>query len=337
MPFQRRLLVAHFGGKPTVHLIRYASMVMRLCQTPSASPSQSSPRAPARGEPRLATRVAPARQAHPRLPDFDRDYDPEVRFVSLVPSSRNDNQHACGTRAQFRARVNKYFRDSSERLSVGCDVLRGQSVRRLLAFADDFDSGLILVGDNGSQRRKLAQLASESACPIWTVPGGWAPVLRRILAPIDLADRALDSLLAAIELARRFPRAQCLAVHVDSQDTRFGGDALEPTRQRELQASFTKLMRRIDSAGVSIAPLFVKSHHPARAVVRIAQQHSPDLVVMATRGRTRLARALLPSVTEAVVRNCACATLVLKSHERPLGLTGAFRERLHTPGNVQFS
>jgi nucleotide-binding universal stress UspA family protein len=341
MPFKGRLLVAHFGDEPKAGLIRYASMVARLCHSPSVDESiwPVDGTLPISGK--EYTCVAQSRQAYAQQSSIGQDCDPnasdpEVRFLTLLPPGGIRPAGADSTRSLFREKVNKYFADPADRLSVACDVLRGQSVRRLLAFSRDFESGLILVGDDGSNRPKLSELAREASCPIWTVPSGWAPVLRRILVPIDLTHRSIDGLRTAVQLAQRFPRAKCLALHVDRHDTRLSDDAITPQRRSELQAAFEKVSSGINSSGIPVVPLFVKSQHVEREIQRAADRHSPDLIIMATRGRSRAARKLFPSVTAATLRHCSAAMLVLQSPGQRLGLLAALRSRSNTD-DPQFS
>ena len=326
--FKGRLLVAHFTAKPAVHLIRYASMVARVNHSLRAETFAWPP-----------TCAAPP---HSRAVHTPHEFSqrtaaeaPEVRFVALLPPGLRDAARNRSTRARFRGRVNKYFKDPSDNLAVGCDLLHGQSVRRLLSFAEEFDSGLILASKNGASRSKLERLAMQSPSSVWIVPSGWAPVLRRILVPIDFTDTAAATLQSAVSLARRFPRAKCLALHVDRDDTRFRGDTIQPARRRELQARFATLLRSIDSAGVPIVPVFVKGHHVDRSIRLLAEQHSPDLVVMASRGRSRIARLMLPSIVAATIRNISSPLLVLRSGQ-PVGFRTALRERLASEDDPHF-
>jgi universal stress protein A len=56
---------------------------------------------------------------------------------------------------------------------------------------------------------------------------------------------------------------------------------------------------------------------PAREVVQFAEREHVDLIVLGTHGRTGLARVLMGSVAENVVRRAPCPVLVVK---QPLAL-----------------
>ena len=52
--------------------------------------------------------------------------------------------------------------------------------------------------------------------------------------------------------------------------------------------------------------------HPADAIVDFATEHHIDLVVMGTHGRTGVARLVMGSIAEAVVRRAECPVLTVK-------------------------
>jgi hypothetical protein len=104
----------------------------------------------------------------------------------------------------------------------------------------------------------------------WLVPEDWAPVLRRVLVPIDFSDRSAACLRAAIELARPFPRSKCLALHVYRHDTRLVDDALDRCRRRDLADRFATFLTEINADGVSVEPIFAESHHVDREIARTA-------------------------------------------------------------------
>jgi nucleotide-binding universal stress UspA family protein len=51
---------------------------------------------------------------------------------------------------------------------------------------------------------------------------------------------------------------------------------------------------------------------PAKEIVRLAREEDADLIVIGTHGRTGIARALLGSVAEVVVRRAPCPVLAYK-------------------------
>jgi nucleotide-binding universal stress UspA family protein len=56
---------------------------------------------------------------------------------------------------------------------------------------------------------------------------------------------------------------------------------------------------------------------PAPEIVRIAVEQKYELVVLGTHGRTGIARFLMGSVAEEVVRTCPIPVLSIRTHEEP--------------------
>jgi nucleotide-binding universal stress UspA family protein len=259
---------------------------------------------------------------------------PEIRFVSLL-TGREDVEPSC--RASVATRVQHHFSAVPQCGMVNVDLLKGRPLNRLAALAADFDSDLLLLDVAADSRRKCARLAVEAPCAVWLVSTAWAPVLRRILVPIDFSYRAAASLQVAVELARRFRPAKCIALHVDQQVGRLTGDTHSAFRHKELTNEFQRLMTMVDGRGVRIEPLFVKSHHIDRAIEQAAVERATDLTVMICRRRGRLTSAVDPAAAESVIRASSGPLLLLKSVEKPLALFEALRNRLSTPEPLQYS
>jgi len=55
---------------------------------------------------------------------------------------------------------------------------------------------------------------------------------------------------------------------------------------------------------------------PGRTIVAVAVDCEADLIVMGTHGRSALARMLMGSVAQYVMRHAGCTVLVVKPHSR---------------------
>jgi nucleotide-binding universal stress UspA family protein len=69
---------------------------------------------------------------------------------------------------------------------------------------------------------------------------------------------------------------------------------------------------------------FVREGEPATEIVRFAQEHNCDLIVMGTHGRTGLRRLLMGSVAERVLRHASCPVMTVN---QPGELAGAVPEQ----------
>jgi universal stress protein A len=143
-----------------------------------------------------------------------------------------------------------------------------------------------------------------------------ADPVRRIVVPTDFsttADRALD---VAIALGRPFGAALAV-VHVASPVVVLPPPlemvpvaSLFPDVARRLQEGLEVRAARVREAGLTceVADLEGNAH---LEIVRYAQEHGADLIVMGTHGRSGLAHAVLGSVAERVVHRATCPVLVV--------------------------
>lgn len=85
----------------------------------------------------------------------------------------------------------------------------------------------------------------------------------------------------------------------------------EETRSVQAEAAGRLLKTLLDSTNVA-GDIRVDAGEPARALVSMAELSGAELVVVATHGRTGLARAALGSVAEFVARRAPCSVLVAR-------------------------
>jgi nucleotide-binding universal stress UspA family protein len=135
----------------------------------------------------------------------------------------------------------------------------------------------------------------------------------RILVPIDFSPPSEAALAYGRGLANRFDATLHL-IHVAENpflravvsDRR----ALEEAAGQWLRDRLTEADRR--QGAVTILE---QSDEPANEILRYAKSANIDLIVMGTHGRTGLARVVLGSVAEAVVRAASCPVLTVRAAE----------------------
>ena len=76
-----------------------------------------------------------------------------------------------------------------------------------------------------------------------------------------------------------------------------------------------ELDRRIRLAGGTVAGAHLRVGEVAEEVVGLAEELEVDLIVVGTRGRSVLGRALMGSVSDSVVRHARCPVVVARSQE----------------------
>ena len=157
----------------------------------------------------------------------------------------------------------------------------------------------------------LSGLQAVGALPSVTLPE--TRRVQRILLATDLAPASEGATDRALQLARDL-HADLLVVSVIDRDR---GRPLEPLPERmdqrraarELAAQAIVLRGRRAHVNVSF---LIWEGEPGPAIVEAAEAERVDLVVVGTRGRTRLERAVLGSVSDHVVRHASCPVLIVR-------------------------
>jgi nucleotide-binding universal stress UspA family protein len=137
--------------------------------------------------------------------------------------------------------------------------------------------------------------------------------IRRILCPTDFSERSLHAFNVACSLARDYG-AHLFVLHVRPSPR--GGQEVsdlisdpEEVRQGVLQ----KLQSlRADDPSIEVERL-LKTGDAAREIAHTARETGSDVIVMGTHGHTALARLLLGSVAEAVLREAHCPVFMIKA------------------------
>jgi len=146
---------------------------------------------------------------------------------------------------------------------------------------------------------------------------------KRILAPIDFSEFSRDALDVAIDLAAHY-RAELLLVHVVPFILPL--TAREPVlsdteRQRDQHAAaagrLSELASLATAKGVTARTEIGSANEVGMELLRIAQHHQVDLIVIATHGMTGWRTIPFGSVADKVVKHADCAVLVLRVQPKP--------------------
>jgi nucleotide-binding universal stress UspA family protein len=162
-------------------------------------------------------------------------------------------------------------------------------------------------------------------------PGG-KTMFQRILVPLDGSRRSAQALPYAIEMARRFS-ADIVLMRVvrpptSSGSALAGGDSamaaemvMEQARDRE-KKSIDRATRYVKGKLQSVENQGIKGSFrvvlgdPARSVLNSRRDEGVDLVIMTTRGRGGLRRAIMGSVADEVVRHSRVPILMIRQTRR---------------------
>ena len=121
----------------------------------------------------------------------------------------------------------------------------------------------------------------------------------KVLIPYDGSELSEQAAVMAIELQAQHPMELQL-LHV----------APDPTHADAGWASLSAAAERLGQSPVEVTPVMTYGR-PDDEIARYADQHGADLIAMSTHGRSMLARMLVGSVTDRVIRTAPVPVLVL--------------------------
>lgn len=139
--------------------------------------------------------------------------------------------------------------------------------------------------------------------------------IRRILHPTDFSPSSDAALRLAAVLAKDHD-AQVVLLHV-IEPPPVGSSGAVPAPPPGLPPSRAEVEQRLSALAATLPELRtecrVAEGPAADAILEAAQETGCDVIVMGTHGRTGLARLLVGSVAEKVVRRAPCPVLTVKS------------------------
>jgi nucleotide-binding universal stress UspA family protein len=202
--------------------------------------------------------------------------------------------------------------------------------RALLSFAEEHGADLLVIGAHrhrkpfdlgGTGRAALA----KSACPVWAEPAEGRR-FERVLAPVDLSPWTPLVLEAARSVAQRFHVPVRVLHAFVPPDFAYaeGGVAVGPVyaieglRESE-RAATAELVAAFDWGELPTETEFAEGD-AADAIVKTAGE--TDLIVMGTHGHSGLARAVLGSCANRVLRHAHGPVLVVPDREHPEARAG---------------
>jgi nucleotide-binding universal stress UspA family protein len=142
--------------------------------------------------------------------------------------------------------------------------------------------------------------------------------IRTILLTTDFSDTSKKAFEPALTLAQRFG-AKIVLAYVEE-------DRLPPLvieymavgveeilgQQREIASDRLNELAATLPADVGEVETVVALGTPHVEIVRLAEEHEADLIVMATHGRGYISHAILGSTAERVLRRAPCPVLVVR-------------------------
>lgn len=177
------------------------------------------------------------------------------------------------------------------------------------------------IGRTGVSRFHLGSVAESvvrrAHCPVWVerTPSSASLGLGRLLVCTDLSPLSETGLALAAEMAPKLGLSVEVVYALEPAYHGLSVDVLKDVTGT-LEGQLSELAAKYfgpTQARVSI----VEGANAVDAITAHATRTSPDLLVLATHGRTGLRRAFMGSVAERLVRFAPCSALVARSPVEP--------------------
>ena len=180
-------------------------------------------------------------------------------------------------------------------------IVEGSPGEQLIALAEETDCDvMVLGGRTPSEKRVFGSVAenilAHSPIPVWIARPH--KKTQRIVVATDLTEPGFPSVRRGVDIAALLD-ARITLVHVLPE----GVAQIDPDAARTL--------RQIRRDLPPTAECVVEHGEPSSVVVSVAERSNADLIVVASRGRTGLARFVIGSVASAIVRKASCSVLVV--------------------------
>ena len=148
--------------------------------------------------------------------------------------------------------------------------------------------------------------------------------IKNVLVATDFGEAAEAALQYGRNIARTFGATLHVVHVVDNLSARVSLDFPHPPHLERMQtdmemAALTRLETLVtddDRRALRAKCVQVTALSPASAIMDYAIEAAIDIIVMGTYGRGRVARLLMGSVAERVVRSAPCPVLVVRHPER---------------------
>jgi nucleotide-binding universal stress UspA family protein len=191
-------------------------------------------------------------------------------------------------------------------LAVEARARFGEPWKVIVGAARDRGADLVVIGRSGHSKLDRMLLGSTAErvvrrSPVPVLVVGRAPTgIERVLLPFDLSR---GSRMALDYAAARFPKRVALeALHVVPR-------SIAPWWRADAENQTAALRSFLGTTGATLATEVADD--AAEGILRRARRGRFDLIVLATHGRGGVARALLGSVAEKVVRHARQPVLVV--------------------------
>ena len=202
------------------------------------------------------------------------------------------------------------------------ELLEGVPHQQILEYADRIDADVIVMGTKGltgleglvigSVTERVVRAAKH---PVLSVrePAPERPKIERVLISTDLSEAAAAGVELGVSLAETFGAEIHLlyVVELFSYEPEKVEAFIHPEEFQQVSEKLKEAMGEVSTAA-TVHKHVIKGLDVASRIAEFAEEIKADLLVMSTHGRTGLARLLLGSVTEKVLKISPVPVLTIR-------------------------
>ena len=244
-----------------------------------------------------------------------------VEFVAMNKPAELANYDITLSTEPTRFRLEQIAREHLAKVRHEIVLQVGWPGELIQKAARDCDTDLIVMATHGRTGMARVFLGSIAEHIIRTSersvlslgPGTAVGVLKKILCPVDFDPNSISALKFGWRLAQRY-KATVSLLHVVALPFEPSEVPVEAPVPEWKQNSLAELEEvATENLGANArCKLVVRRGDPALAILEMEKELKPDLVVMATHGRTGLSHLVLGSVAERTVRESTVPVLTVR-------------------------
>jgi nucleotide-binding universal stress UspA family protein len=232
---------------------------------------------------------------------------------------------------QEREPIRQHLQDicdslADEGISARCVLLENGTSADFLPYISSENISVVVMSTQGRSGMLRWLFAEQFEKAINNLPVPLLlvhPAYRRVIVPVDGSQWSERAIPHAAEMARAH-HAEIILLHVYQSPVNGYVDQLALAGQQDIadqgyeQARdyLVALRNGLRHQGLHVNEQVVRSHNPAQAIIDfVSSEEGLNLVVMSTHGRTGIARWLLGSVAQKVVKGLRCPVTLIHPAE----------------------
>ena len=259
-----------------------------------------------------------------------------IHVLALPLDTQDPSSFEPDVRRQLEKRTRARLEEMVRRIEISGGTVEGSHLRvgrpdaQIITQAEEMGAGLIVMGSRGfgSMRRALTGSVSDSVvrhahCPVMVVLGEPTEFPTKILLATDGSEEAELASSTAADLAKS-TNSELHVVYVEPVSYVYEmtewetyradlPDKLEQASEELAESRLETQVQKMEEAGAQISGTHARVGFPDVEIVGLAGKVGAGLIVMGSRGRGPLKRALMGSVSDSVVRRSHCPVLVVRT------------------------